>query len=202
MSDRQILDYIRANRARYTREAITQQLIAAGHGAGDVEAAWEAVAADQPHAGHAAQTERTIHVIAVIMSALGLVILVASVVGYAGVGGLGGLGWIALVLFVGGPVMWFSARRPLGALALLLFVVLLGPIGLLAIAGGAYLSSPGPFLWLALYVVGGAFLVRQAYRWNAPLTPLRWIGAVAGIAALVLLLAGGSCLASLPFLNL
>ena len=42
----EILDYIRANRARYYREAITAQLIAAGHEQGAVDEAWAAVSAE------------------------------------------------------------------------------------------------------------------------------------------------------------
>ena len=40
----EIDEYIRANRGRYTREAITQQLCTAGHDPADVEAAWVRVA--------------------------------------------------------------------------------------------------------------------------------------------------------------
>jgi hypothetical protein len=39
--DPRIADYIRANRDRYTREAIRDQLIAAGHAPADVDRAWE-----------------------------------------------------------------------------------------------------------------------------------------------------------------
>jgi uncharacterized membrane protein len=39
----EIQAYIRQHRATYTREAITAQLQAAGHGAADIEAAWAAV---------------------------------------------------------------------------------------------------------------------------------------------------------------
>ena len=36
-------DYIRANRDRYSREAIRAQLIAAGHDSAAIDAAWEKV---------------------------------------------------------------------------------------------------------------------------------------------------------------
>jgi hypothetical protein len=39
--------YIRENRAAYTREAITTQLQAAGHGEADIEAAWAAIEAEE-----------------------------------------------------------------------------------------------------------------------------------------------------------
>ena len=42
----EILEYIRANRARYNREAIIAQLVAAGHELGTVDDAWAAVSAE------------------------------------------------------------------------------------------------------------------------------------------------------------
>ncbi|MDQ2935831.1 MAG: hypothetical protein M3R49_12820 [Chloroflexota bacterium] len=44
--DPKIADYIRAHRDRYTREAITQQLIAAGYEPAAVEATWDALRGD------------------------------------------------------------------------------------------------------------------------------------------------------------
>lgn len=41
-------DYIRANRDRHTREAIREQLIAAGHSAEDVDRTWAELAATKP----------------------------------------------------------------------------------------------------------------------------------------------------------
>jgi hypothetical protein len=41
--DPSIEDYIRENRTRYTKEAIRAQLVAAGHPAADVDAAWDRV---------------------------------------------------------------------------------------------------------------------------------------------------------------
>lgn len=46
--DPRITDYIRANRRRYTREAITQQLVAAGHDPAEIERVWAAL--DTPDA--------------------------------------------------------------------------------------------------------------------------------------------------------
>lgn len=42
----EILDYIRANWARYTREALTKQLVDAGHDRAAVDEAWLAVVAE------------------------------------------------------------------------------------------------------------------------------------------------------------
>ena len=39
----EILRYIRSNRDTYTREAITRQLIAAGHDPAEIERAWESI---------------------------------------------------------------------------------------------------------------------------------------------------------------
>lgn len=46
-----IRDYIRANGDRYTREAIREQLIDAGHSPEDVDRAWEELAATEPRPG-------------------------------------------------------------------------------------------------------------------------------------------------------
>lgn len=40
-------EYIRANQARYTREAVRQQLVAAGHDPASIDAAWERVSASE-----------------------------------------------------------------------------------------------------------------------------------------------------------
>jgi hypothetical protein len=44
--DPRIADYIRAHRRRFTREAIRQKLIDAGHDPGDIDATWAALASD------------------------------------------------------------------------------------------------------------------------------------------------------------
>lgn len=46
--DPRIADYIRENRRRYTREAITTQLLAAGHDPGEIERVWAALDASDP----------------------------------------------------------------------------------------------------------------------------------------------------------
>jgi hypothetical protein len=46
--DPRIVDYIRANRRRYTREAITKQLEDAGHARAEIDAAWEALHVRDP----------------------------------------------------------------------------------------------------------------------------------------------------------
>lgn len=48
--DPRIADYIRANRRRYTRDAITQQLVEAGHDRDEVERTWAALEAPDPDA--------------------------------------------------------------------------------------------------------------------------------------------------------
>jgi hypothetical protein len=45
--ENEIQAYIRANRAAYTREAITARLQEAGHGEADIEAAWAAIEAEE-----------------------------------------------------------------------------------------------------------------------------------------------------------
>lgn len=46
--DPRIADYIRANRKRYTREVIREQLIKAGHAPADIDATWAALEAPDP----------------------------------------------------------------------------------------------------------------------------------------------------------
>ena len=48
MDQERIDDYIRQNRERYTREAIRQQLTAAGHDPSAIDAAWDRLAATAP----------------------------------------------------------------------------------------------------------------------------------------------------------
>ena len=48
MDQERIDEYIRLNRERYTREAIRQQLTAAGHDPAAIDAAWERLAATAP----------------------------------------------------------------------------------------------------------------------------------------------------------
>lgn len=50
----QIADYVHQNRDRYTREAITSQLIAAGHDPADIETTWAEL-----ESGLSARTDRT-----------------------------------------------------------------------------------------------------------------------------------------------
>ena len=48
--DPRIADFIRDNRRRYTREAIRQQLIEAGHDPAAIDATWAALDAPDPDA--------------------------------------------------------------------------------------------------------------------------------------------------------
>jgi hypothetical protein len=49
--DPALADYIRSNRDRYTREAITEQLVQAGHSRDAIDAAWEQMAAAERPVG-------------------------------------------------------------------------------------------------------------------------------------------------------
>jgi uncharacterized membrane protein HdeD (DUF308 family) len=106
------------------------------------------------------------------------------------------------VLLLGAPATWFWPHRALGVLALLAYLAALLFVGMLSLIGAAYTGKAVFLLWTLLYFVAGAWVVRLAFRWQAPASPLRWVGAVIGVIALVLLVAGGTCLASVPFLNL
>lgn len=70
-------DYIRANRDRYTREATTRQLEAAGHDPAEIAAAWERLDAGPMTAGRAsgAATATGARVAAALLAGFGVLLL-------------------------------------------------------------------------------------------------------------------------------
>ena len=197
--DDPIGEYIRLTRQRFTRDAITQRLRDAGHSDADVDAAWAVVAAETD--GEAAardRGERAPRAIAIGLAVVGTLLIGISVLGYSRLGLEAGLG---VVLMLGAPAIWFWPHRALGALALLTYLATLLYVGLLSLIGASYTGNAAFLLWTLLYFVAGAWVVRVVFGWQAPASPLRWVGAVIGVIALVLLVAGGTCLASIPFLN-
>jgi hypothetical protein len=198
--DGPIVEYIRLTRHRFTRDAITQRLRAAGHSDADVDAAWDLVAADtDDEVATRDRGERASRVIAISLAVVGILLIGTFVLGYSSLGLEVGLGF---VLLLGAPATWFWPHRALGVLALLAYLAALLFVGMLSLIGAAYTGKAVFLLWTLLYFVAGAWVVRLAFRWQAPASPLRWVGAVIGVIALVLLVAGGTCLASVPFLNL
>lgn len=204
MTSSPIDDYIRATRDQYTREAITDQLLASGHERAAIEAAWDTATAGDAVPGHAAgmegrEIDSAARVAVGLLAGIGALLTVLSLLGY---GGMGVIGWsLAITLLVVSPVAWFWRRRPLGPVALGMFLLLLPEVVLIGLVGASYLGRPGPVIWIALYLIGGGLLVWQAFRWRAPRSAWGWVLGVLGTAVLVLLVAGGTCLVSIPFMQ-
>jgi lysylphosphatidylglycerol synthetase-like protein (DUF2156 family) len=197
----QIAYYIRQNRQRYTREAITEQLRESGYPSEAIDATWDRLASEgprpeprpKPDGGHGMGRFVWLAPVA------GALIVVLSLVGYAGVSAL--VWWVAMVLLVVVPAAWLSRRRPLAATAISAYLLLLVPVGFLSLAGAALSSRAGAFIWLGLFAVLGALLVWQSYRWEVPSSAAAWVGGIAGVTGLFLIVAGATCLASIPFIQ-
>ena len=129
--DPTIGDYIRANADRYTPEAIRAQLTAAGHDAGEVDAALAAFAAQRS----AQQTSgRAFATYVWVVYGIGIAIIFL----FTGVGmGLLGVGWLAAYAALG-----YLAGRRMSRIATptsaggWVGVILLAPIAFLLIGGG------------------------------------------------------------------
>ena len=137
-----VRDYILANRDTYTREAIIEQLVAAGHAKMAVERTWEQLLVGEPMRGRAGTNMAPF---AWVIFGLGAVVLLAGpVLGtFSGGGTLGffGVGWLVAYLGVGvWPTLWFARQRPrtaLGVVALALAV----PIVMVLVGGGICLGT-------------------------------------------------------------
>jgi hypothetical protein len=134
----EILDYIRANWTRYTREALTKQLVDAGHDRAAVDEAWQAVVAEAEAAAGPNPWPR-------FWRAFGLTALVGAVlivVGWSQVsffGSTGGIILAALLVYgvallvpfiVGAAIVGFSRPRvsatTLAGMALWVPIILVG----------------------------------------------------------------------------
>ena len=146
-----IRDYILANRDRYTREAIIEQLVAAGHARVAVERTWERLSTGEPMGG---QAGTNIAPFAWVIFGLGAAVLLAGpVLGafsggntfagstFGGALGIFGVGWLVAYLGVGvWPTLWFARQRPrtlLGVVALALAI----PIVMVLVGGGICLGT-------------------------------------------------------------
>jgi hypothetical protein len=139
-----VRDYILANRDTYTREAIIEQLVAAGHAKVAVERTWEQLLPGEPMRGRAGTNMAPF---AWVIFGLGAVVLLAGPVlgifseGNGGTLGFFGVGWLVAYLGVGvWPTLWFARQRPrtaLGVVALALAV----PIVMVLVGGGICLGT-------------------------------------------------------------
>jgi hypothetical protein len=106
--DPRISDYIRANRRKYTREAITQQLVAAGHDPAEVERVWAALDAPDADrvAGEGFWGRFALIVVGINLAVLLLLGLLTGALQNAGQGGLILLIVLAVVLGIGALIAW------------------------------------------------------------------------------------------------
>jgi hypothetical protein len=135
-----IHDYIRDNRGRYTREAIRQQLLAAGHDAAAIDAAWAMVDAPDPDAtvGERFWGRFWLYLIGANLVALLIVGLLSGLLGSLSGSGAVLLGVLAIALAIGALISWgiVATTQPthlgrgtamtIGAFVPLLFAFLIG----------------------------------------------------------------------------
>jgi hypothetical protein len=142
-----ITDYIRANRDRYTREAIRAQLIAAGHDSAAIDAAWDEVGRSaKPDAPAPGGTGRFVAGLALVLYALGFlgVLPLAGAAPYRTTGPLALL--VGLVIYaVAGylalrAVRWAAAHLHPGFLGALVALLAL-PIAFTAVVVGSWVGG-------------------------------------------------------------
>ncbi len=148
--DGSIADYIRANRGQYTREAITQQLEAAGYERQAIDAGWDGVAMEEPAGGG---ETRNLALYVWILYWLGAAIISAitaiSLIGSGGGPGFTtfGIGWlIAYLALTYLPARALARARPSGAASTVLLIVAV-PAVVLLIGGGICLGTIGIIVW-------------------------------------------------------
>jgi hypothetical protein len=114
-----IRDYILANRDRYTREAISEQLVAAGHSADDVDRTWDEVAATQPQPQPRRARLNGVAIVAIVLLVIGAAfgafgaLLVTSLNTNYADGAAGGrffLVYAVLYLGIGSILVWVATR--------------------------------------------------------------------------------------------
>jgi hypothetical protein len=154
--DPRISDYIRANRRKYTREAITQQLVAAGHDPAEVERVWAAL--DAPDADRVAGSgfwgRFALILVGINLGVFLLVALLTNMLGAIGQGGIVLPVILAIALGIGALIAWgiVAATGPtklapttalvIGAAIPGLFALLIGG-ACYAMLGGMGLSGGG-----------------------------------------------------------
>ena len=139
----QVTDYIKANRARYTHEAVREQLIMAGYEPAQVDAAWELEVGSQPGGsagGGVVAFARVLFIIAALLGAVGGLSLSSGSLGYPKPASL--------------PIFW-------GTFAITYLAVGYGIIRLLrwAVRRFSIRSAWAALVGLALIPIYGAFML-------------------------------------------
>lgn len=138
--DPRIADFIRANRKRYTREAIRQQLVEAGHDPAEIDATWAALDAPDPDetAGEGFWGRFAIFLVGLNVAVFLVVVLLTGMLGNIAQGGFVLVAIFAVVLTIGaimaygivaatGPAnMGRTTALSIGAIIPLAFALLIG----------------------------------------------------------------------------
>jgi hypothetical protein len=106
--DPRIADYIRANRKKFTRQAITDQLVEAGHDRAEVERTWAALETPDPDAvaGQGFWGRFALIVIGINVAVLVIIGLLTGALQNAAAGGLLFLVTFAIILGIGALISW------------------------------------------------------------------------------------------------
>jgi hypothetical protein len=137
--DPRIADFIRANRKRYTREAIRQQLVEAGHDPADIDATWEMLHAPDPDeagvAGEGFWGRFWLYLIGLNVAVFLLVVLSTGALAFGGVVlaivlaialGIGALISWGIVAATGPAKMGRTTAMVIGGVIPLIFAFLIG----------------------------------------------------------------------------
>jgi hypothetical protein len=138
--DPRIADYIRTNRKKFTHQAITDQLVEAGHDRAEVERTWAALDAPDPDAvaGEGFWGRFALIVVGINVGVFLIVALLTNMLGVIGQGGLVLPMILAVALAIGALMAWgiVAATGParmspttalvIGVLIPLLFALLIG----------------------------------------------------------------------------
>jgi hypothetical protein len=138
--DPQIAGYIRANRGTYTRGAISQRLVEAGHDRAEIDAAWERLAEQEPMVD---VRGRNLAQYVWVVYGLGAAIILLLTIG-----GLSFLGvvWLVAYLLAGfWPARALARQRPDRAVEML-FLIVGAPLVFLFIGGGICFATVLVFL--------------------------------------------------------
>lgn len=133
----EIEDYVRANRSRYTRPAITERLEAAGHRREEIDATWERLERDEPIVADAHRPlGRYAWAVYWLGGALIVLAMVIAVVNNS-VGFLTfGAAWLVAYLALAALPIRAIARTRATSLGTTVLLIVAAPLAVLLIGGG------------------------------------------------------------------